>query len=155
MNDSRCAFVREALPAYVGRSLSPGDEREVSAHLAGCGECRSEMEVVTLLHASRPGAPAGLIDRIQEAVASDGAPSSGRRGVPGWGLAAAAVAVLALGIGRTLGPATPAGEAIPEYASAEGAGNLWLAEERLSTWVPAFDDLSDEALVQLLEELGT
>ena len=151
MNESTCAEVREVLPLLALEALTGSDRTSVEEHVRSCEACAAELALARDLVGSRPVAPRGLADRIIVALESD-------RVVPitrpraWWGLSAAAVAALALGIGVTSGPGAVVVEA-PDFASELEEGDLWLSEDGLMAGAPALDELSDEALEQLLSEL--
>jgi len=68
-----CHDARELLSALVDGELTPDDQRQVEAHLAGCADCRKERErlgstIVLLGQLDRPRAPVGFVDRVLEAV---------------------------------------------------------------------------------------
>jgi ferric-dicitrate binding protein FerR (iron transport regulator) len=150
MKDMQCADAREWIPLLASTELDPSVRQEAEAHVAACADCRREADLVALLMATRSEPPAGLSDSIRVAV------GRGRRARsrPWWGFSAAAVAVLALGIGvlssRDVSPI-----AVPVYAADTGEGGLWLSEDGLVAGAPALDGLSDEALEQLLSDLGS
>lgn len=154
MNQERCDRVREQLPDFVGRRLSPADVVQVEAHLETCPGCADEAALVGLLFAARPAAPPDLAGRIQ------GSARSTRRHAyhPWWGLAAASVAALALGIGvvSSGNPAVEVAEEgdVPGIVRGVEEASLWVADDGLVAGAPAFDGLSDEALLQLLDEMG-
>jgi hypothetical protein len=106
------------------------------------------MELVRLLHATRVEAPAGLLDRIaRDAV--------GRRPTrTWWGISAAAIAALALGIGVVSNDASAPGAEVPVFVREAEEGEIWLSDDGLVAGAPALDDLSDEALLELLDELS-
>lgn len=150
MSDMGCERAREAIPDLVAGRLEAEARTQVEAHLGTCDDCREEAELITLLVASRPQVPAGLSRRIHEAVRA-------RRGAthsPWWGLAAAAVAVLALGIGVASHQSSSTG-ALPAYAADTETESLWLSDDGLIAGAPALDALSDDALVQLLDEMSS
>lgn len=101
--------LRELAPDYALGLLDDSARREFEAHLETCAECISEVralaQVAEGLGRSVPQItpPASLRERVR-AIASDAAaPARGyvvreRKGVPSWLAAAAAVAVVALGI---------------------------------------------------------
>lgn len=152
MSDTGCERAREAIPDLVAERLEAEARIEAEAHLGTCADCREEAELVALLVASRPEVPAGLSRRIDEAVRVRG--GAVRR--PWWGLAAAAVAVLALGIGVASRQGGPTSE-LPAYVADTGSEseNLWLSDDGLIAGAPALDALSDDALVQLLDEMSS
>ena len=148
MSDMGCEGAREAIPGYVVGGLSPAARTEVRAHLDTCAECREEAELVALLSASRPEVPTALAGRIQSALERRG------RWVlrPWWGLAAAALAAVALGIGVTSRRQGP-GVEVPAYVAGVDEEGLWLSDDGLIAGAPALDGLSDDALEQLLAEM--
>ena len=150
MNDIGCERARELIPLLAVGTLESSDRTSAEAHLTQCGECRQEADLARLLFATRPAPPEGMAERITAAVQRQG------RTVhrAWWGLSAAAVAVLALGIGvLSNGEVTPI--TVPVYAAETGQSGLWLSDDGFIAGAPSFDALSDEALEQLLDELGT
>jgi len=100
---------RDELAAYLLGALEPGEAAAIEQHLAGCEECRAELEwlqpaVRVLPESVEPVEPsAELRARIMGEIEADGAaavkPSSPRRGWRGFSLGlrpAAGLAVLAL-----------------------------------------------------------
>ena len=151
MNDTECGWVREAIPDFVSATLSFGERERVERHVVVCAECRAELELVEALLASRPAAPDGLLERIQRAAVAD-------RRAPTrtwWGVSAAAIAALAVGIGVTSDPAQEPSVAVPGFAYEAEEGEIWLSDDGLLAGAPALEDLSDEALLELLDELST
>lgn len=148
MNGSACDRVRERIPDHVAGRLPAEEATEVALHLEGCDECQAESGLVTLLFQARPEVPPGLAERVREAAR--------RRGTvrhPWWGLAAAAVAALALGIGVSSRGLDSRLE-VPVYvAEADDQEPLWLSDDGLIAGAPALDGLSEEELVRLLEEM--
>jgi hypothetical protein len=64
-----CHDARELFSALVDEALSARERGDLDAHLAGCAECRRELErfqsTVSLLHRVEPArAPAGFVDRV-------------------------------------------------------------------------------------------
>jgi len=150
MNDIGCERARELIPLLSADSVESSERTSVEAHLAQCEECRQEADLSQMLFATRPAPPAGMAERITTAVRQP------RRTVrrPLWGISAAAVAVIALGIG-VLSNREVVPIAVPVYAADAGPSELWLSDDGLIAGAPSFDALSDEALEQLLNELGT
>lgn len=149
MTDPRCEPIREILPGFVADRLSQVESVEVREHLVACEECRAEAELVRLLYTTRPPVPTDLVDGIEGYVRFR------RRAVfrPWWGVAAAAVAAVALGIGVT-SRTDPGGEEVPAYVAEMQELSPWVSDDGFVAGAPAFDGLSDEALMTLLEELG-
>ncbi|MEQ1857887.1 MAG: zf-HC2 domain-containing protein [Longimicrobiales bacterium] len=155
MNDQTnapdCGAVRELIPSFVGNTLSAGERDVVESHVRVCAECDSELALAHILFASRPRVPAGLLGRIERAAATD-------RRAPArtwWGVSAAAIAALALGIGITSDRTPQATLEVPGYAYEAEEGEIWVSDDGLVAGAPALDDLSDEALLQFLDELTT
>lgn len=148
MNQTDCGVVRELLPDYASRRLDGDGVAVVDGHLAHCSECRSEHELANMLFATRASVPADLAERIVAAVRRDRRPASR----PWWGISAAAVAALALGVGLSQN-VTPATQPLPEFAAEYEEGDLWSSDDGLVAGAPAIESLSDEALEELLQEL--
>lgn len=147
MNENMCGGVRERIPDRAADRLDVAHASRVDDHVAGCAECRAELRLAELLLESRPAAPAALADRIVEAARRERA----GRSRPWWGLTAAAVAALALGIGIASRPTVDDG--VPAFAYEVDEGTFWSSEDGLLAGAPMLDELSDEALAQLLDEL--
>ena len=146
-----CEEIRELIPDFVANRLSSEELAGVEAHVHDCADCRAELELARLIFASRPEAPQTLVERIARAAAAD-------RRAPArtwWGVSAAAIAALALGIGITSDPTPPTPVEVPAFAAETDEVEIWLSDDGLIAGAPALDDLSDEALQQLLDELST
>ncbi len=68
-----CDETRDTLSAYLDEALAPDERSLVDAHLAGCAECRRELdalrETVALLQRVEPArAPVGFVDRVVAAA---------------------------------------------------------------------------------------
>lgn len=76
--ESRHEVLRELLGAYADRELPPETIAQIDAHLVGCAECRSALEVHdavrTRLAAERPAAPSPAL-RARIAAAIDAVPA--------------------------------------------------------------------------------
>lgn len=120
---SKCmnAGLRDALPDLLNGKLSELDTATLSAHVEGCADCRSELELLREVRASARIAPA--ID--VSAIASRIAPYAGRdvtvRQIPAkrsstfgvvWKLAAAVAIATAAVIGLTRGSGTPVSQSV-------------------------------------------
>lgn len=149
MNDMGCERTRELIPLRAAGAVSADEAAAVDGHLAACAECRAEAQLVQALFESRPPVPTGLPDRIGNAVRFEG--RAVRR--PWWGIAAAAVAVLAVGIGVMNG-ADESTLVVPVYASEASESDVWLSDDGVIAGEATLDGLSDEALEQLLTELA-
>lgn len=148
MNPMDCGLVREAIPEMVHGLLEAEARARVEAHVATCAACEAELDLVRLLHDSRPETAAELVTRIRRGVAFD------RQAVhrPWWALAAAAVAALALGIGVTSGDGV--GVAAPAFAMEVEEGWPWVLGEGTVAGSVVLEDLSDDALEALLADLA-
>ena len=149
MSDSKCEVVREMIPDHGAGRLGADESALVEAHMAGCDECRLELELVGLVLASTAAVPDGLAGRVDAAWKGRGTPRHRRW----WGLSAAAVAALALGINMTSTGTDPVELLVPGYAYEVEEGDLWLSDDGVIAGAATLDGLSDEALAQLLEEL--
>ena len=149
MSNMKCETVREWVPDYVSGRLARLDDTSVRSHLKACDECRAEVELARLIFESRVDVPDGLANRGRDAVRYDRTSVSR----PWWGITAAAVAALALGIGFSSDRPEQSESAIPGYAYELDDENLWLSDDGLIAGAPALDALSDEALLQFLDEL--
>ena len=149
MRNMKCETVREWVPDYVSGRLARLDDTSVRSHLKACDECRAEVELARLIFESRVDVPDGLANRVRDAMRYDRTSVSR----PWWGITAAAVAALALGIGFSSDRPEQSESAIPSYAYELDDENLWLSDDGLIAGAPALDALSDEALLQFLDEL--
>lgn len=153
-----CGDIQDRLPERATGRMAEAEVVAVDRHLAACEECREVFETVRLLGPTRPVVPAGLEDRILAALGTE-APEETRPPHrwwipgPGWGLAAAAVLALAIGL-PVFAPSEPE-EAVETAALAladEGVGEVWLDDDLMVAGAPALSELSDEALQALLQE---
>ena len=145
----RCETIREWLPDHAGGRLDEVRAASLADHLDTCVACAREARLASLLYSARPAPPAGLSERIQLAVRERPWPSFR----PWWGLAAAAVAAVAFGIGIAVPRSDAPETGIPTFAAAAEESDFWLSDDGLIAGAPMFEDLSDEALLALLEEI--
>ena len=149
MSGTKCEWIRELIPDYAAGRLADGEKESADLHFKDCRECCDELDLVRLVFSSRAAHPEGLADKINAAV-------RGRR-VAGlrqwWGLAAAAVAVLAIGLNMTLDRTGFTDLPLTESEFEIDSENLWLTDDGLIAGAPMLEGLSDEALTQFLEEL--
>src|SRR5580765_2148159 len=89
---------QELLVGYLYDEMEPGDRRAFEAHLAACGGCRAEVKALrgtrVQLAGWTPPEP-GFDFHIVKGAARPAAPVRRWAVSPAWGLAAAAVLVLA------------------------------------------------------------
>ncbi|MGD2047280.1 MAG: zf-HC2 domain-containing protein [Gemmatimonadota bacterium] len=153
MNHEMCGTVRELIPDFVGNRLADADLATVERHVVDCRDCAAELELAQMIFAGRPRVPEGLVERLTASVRTARThqvePSRGW-----WGVAAAVVAALALGIGLSSHPSPGAPADVPGYAYEVDEGEIWVSDDGLLAGAPLFDDLSDDALLQLLDELS-
>lgn len=149
MNELRCDTAQELLPDLALGGLAEDEASRLRLHLEGCAECRETWALVSLLHAGRPRTPPGLAERVEASTRVRRASATR----PWWGAAAAAVAALALGIGVIADREAAPGD-VPAFVADGGTATLWLADDGVIAGAPTLGDLSDEALLTLLEEMG-
>lgn len=147
MSGTGCERAKDLLPLWARDELSADEHRMVDEHLATCRDCRVEAELVRALLASAPLAPEGLEARIRSSIA--GAPLRSRVWLSPR-LAAAAVVVLALGT-AVIWQQRPGEDVV--FAE-EPLALTWPSDDGFIAGVAMLEDLSDEALAELLEELG-
>jgi len=146
---TKCEWIRELIPDYAAGRLTDDEIALADLHFADCNECRDELDLVHLVFSSRAMEPEGLAIKINAAVHS--------RRVTGhrqwWGAAAAAVALLAIGLNMILDRSGPGDLPLAESEFEIESENLWLTDDALIAGAPMLGGLSDEVLTQLLEEL--
>lgn len=144
-----CATIREMIPDVAAGRLVGEAAGVVDTHVVSCGDCRAELELARSLYETRPRASVDLSERVLTALRR-------RRRVdqrPTWGLAAAAVAALALGIGISSGPDGSDSSFMDDAETDVADEELWLSDDGVLAGAPMIETLSDEALAELLEEL--
>lgn len=68
MRAMTCDAIWDRLPEFARGALSAVDAAGVDAHLAACDECAAELELLRLLRRHPVTVPAGLRDRVLDAV---------------------------------------------------------------------------------------
>ena len=149
MSGTKCEWIRELIPDYAAGRLADGEKESADLHFKDCRECCDELDLVRLVFSSRAAHPEGLADKINTAV--HGRRVAGHR--QWWGLVAAAVAVLAIGLNMTLDRTGFTDLPLTESEFEIESENLWLTDDGLIAGAPMLEGLSDEALTQFLEEL--
>lgn len=163
-----CAEIRDRIPEFVAGRYGGATTARFVEHLRGCDVCSTEVDLIRALHADRPEVPAALEARVRDAVsralAEDAASrptvvplsrSLRRSPIPSWALGMAAILALAIGTPLVVdrmqeaGRVDAAGQVVEEMSIA----SLWSGEDGLVAGAPMLDDLSDEALMALLEEM--
>ena len=154
MKDDTCGTVRELIPDFVARRLAVDARAPVERHVDRCAECAAELELVRMVASGRPRVPEGLLERLLTAVEAGVDTHGVRPPRTWWAVSAAAVAALALGIGMSSRPVAEVPTDVPGYAYEVEEGDIWVSDDGLVAGAPLFDDLSDDALLQLLDEIA-
>ncbi|GMR13619.1 MAG: hypothetical protein BMS9Abin29_1831 [Gemmatimonadota bacterium] len=148
MNAIGCDRAKDLLAHWVREELGDDHRRWVEEHVAGCEECGAEAGLVSALYAGVPIPPSDLQARVRVSIAA-----SPSRRLPWMRLRLAAAAVVVLALGTALiwrqTPGDPNG-----VLSEEPLALTWPTDDGFIAGVAMLDDLSDEALAELLEELG-
>jgi predicted anti-sigma-YlaC factor YlaD len=147
MNPIDCGAVREMLPEVVHAGGRHEGLALVEAHVRSCEACGAELALVRMLRVTRPEPSPDLVTRIERSL------RLGRQTVqrPWWGLTAAAVAALALGIGFSSGQGI---DVVAPAFALEADEGWWDAGDGLVAGGLVYDDLSDDALARLLDDLA-
>jgi len=157
---SECVGDWKDLLPEVASGRAPADvEARVLAHARGCADCAAELDLLRGLARGRPELPGAVAARIAEGVRQglarerDLARERRRRpaGAGRWAVAAAAVAVLAMGAPWVLvrTASSPPSDLLPPGEPV----TVWLTDEPLVAGGPMLDGLSDDELRRLLEEM--
>lgn len=143
-----CAEIRDLLPLSGLGFQGDSDRPDIEAHLRSCAECRAEAQFVARLGKLRPVPPRFILQGVLDgAVGSDWV----RR--PRWqGLSAAAVAILALGMGL-LWNSEPTADPLWTLAL-EPEPTIWYSEEWIIAGGLVPQALSDDVLRALLQEMN-
>lgn len=150
MTDCMEREIRDLLPDVLHGTLGGADRARVETHLAGCGYCREELDVLRAVRSAAVFTPsidvAGIVRKIPPyAVITPAVERPLRSPVIRW-LVAAGIAVIAIGGSSSLLTHGDAVEQARIGASAP-AHSLALAS--------GLDELSDGGLVQLMNEMST
>ncbi|MBM4187952.1 MAG: hypothetical protein FJ206_11660 [Gemmatimonadetes bacterium] len=102
MND--CRDVREAIPSLLAGNLGPETRAQLDAHLARCQACRDDVETAIWVGERTRALPRAIAPARD--LWTGIAPRLGRRtrrfAAPWWGLAAAAIVLMALSSAATV-----------------------------------------------------
>lgn len=143
------------LPDWVAGRLPSEEARAVAAHVDACAECAAEAGLLRALFAARPEVPRDLAPRVSAAL-RDNEPVVRRarrvRRWPGWAASAAAVMVLAAGAYWVGIRDAPDFSGLGQIPTEEGSA--WISDDGIAAGAPVMDELSDDALLALLEEMG-
>jgi len=143
--------IQEMLPDVLHGTIGPADRARIDAHLATCGTCREELEVLRAVHGAAVFTPPIDVESIVRQLPPYGialpTPVERRVRTPitRW-LVAAGFALVAFGAGSVMmNQSEPTRE--PAFVSVSGSGGLALAS--------GLDGLSDGELVQLMNEMNS
>jgi predicted anti-sigma-YlaC factor YlaD len=141
--------IQEMLPDVLHGTASPANRARIDAHLATCGPCREELEVLRAVHGAAVFTPSIDVESIVRRLPPYGiglpTPVERRVRTPimRW-LVAAGFALVAFGAGSVvMNQSEPTGETAS--VTVPGNGGLALAS--------GLDGLSDGELVQLMNEM--
>jgi predicted anti-sigma-YlaC factor YlaD len=150
MSDCKEREIQEMLPDVLHGTVGPADRARIDAHLAGCGPCREELDVLRSVHGAAVFTPSIDVESIVRQLPPYGvalpAPAERRVRTPvmRW-LVAAGFALVAFGAGSVvLNDDEPATETVA--VSVPSGTGLALAS--------GLDGLSDGELVQLMNEMN-
>jgi len=149
MNNLNCEYVREVYPDVLRGTAPASTAAAVRHHLAGCGECRAEAELIARLQAALPPVPPGLHERIVADVATR---KPARRFAPRHLALAATVAAALIGGPMLLDNLRTSQSAAPAHAGTRGLGVITV-EAAMMTGTSSLQDLTVEELELLLGEI--
>lgn len=146
-----CAQARELLPV---RDLSDARTVALEAHVDECPDCSAEAEFLVWMRGLRPEPPAKILSGVLERAGAEVGPARreparDRWGLLPWGLSAAALAVLSVGLGILWDRPT---ESLWTLAL-EPEPSVWYGDDWLVAGGPVPEALSDELLTAILEEM--
>jgi hypothetical protein len=144
MTNLNCEYVREVYPDVLNNTADTLTAAAVRAHLAGCGECREEAELLDLIHSDRVDVPAGLHERVMSGVQVD---HLRRRPYVRHLALAATVAAAVIGGSILFESAEP-----EPVRSVDGLGFVTV-EAAMVSGASSLQDLTVEELEQLLGEI--
>ena len=149
MNEIDCAKVRDCLPDFASGRIENHRSVTIESHLLSCEDCQSELELIQILRAASPVVPVLLADQIENAVFSSRRPWNRSP----WGLSAAALLVLAVGVGLSRDRPEAIQDVVYDFGVDPEQGELWLTEDSFLAGDLWIEGLSNETLMKLLEEL--
>lgn len=153
-DEMNCEWVRDMYPDVLHGKVEAAVAERVRTHVGSCDECRGEIALLEAIHAQNAPVPAGLHERILDAV---GRPAPRFRIQAGRIAMAATVAAALIGGSLILHQQVPAPahmEAGPAAAAAtahHGIGAVGVEDAMLSGKT-SLDDLTVEQLEKLLGE---
>ena len=142
--------IQEMLPDVLHGTIRPADRARIDAHLASCGPCREELDVLRAIHGAAVFTPSIDVESIVRQLPPYGimvpAPVERRVRTPGmrW-LAAAGFALIAFGAGSVL---VNRDEPVTQTAA------VAVPTSEALTLASGLDGLSDGELVQLMNEMN-
>ena len=151
-------LAKDLLPDWVNGTLGPEERALVERELAVSPKLRAEADFVREVREARRSPPADLQGRIRLAMEQQSTVGSGRAwsSYGRWPLSAAAAAAVVIALGSALiwNRFQPGGSGTEGQLALEPLPVVWPADDGLVAGEALLDDLSEDALVALLEELG-
>ena len=148
---SPCAEIRDLLPLSGSGFQGDSDRSDIEAHLQNCADCRAEAQFVGWLGEFRPEPPTSILRGVLDGAAGREWVRRPRWRSLSWSLSAAAVAILALGVGMFWSPA-PAADPLWTLAL-EPEPTTWYGDEWIVAGGLVPEALSDDMLRSLLQEM--
>jgi len=150
MTDCMEREIQDLLPDVLHGTLDGAERARVETHVAGCGYCREELEVLRAVQSAAVFTPsvdvAGIVRKIPPyAVIVPAVERPARSPVMRW-LVAAGLAVVAMGGGSAL---LTHGDGVEQARIGDSAPAHSLA------LTSGLEELSDGGLVQLMNEMST
>ena len=148
MKTMNCEYVREVYVDVLYGRVSEEIAAAVRTHLAECGDCRAEVELVDSLQAAPVTVPDGLHARIMRDVANPP-----RRRAPAARHLAMAATVAAALIGGTIMLQSDRSPVNPSPQLGDGGLGFVTVEAAMVSGTGSLQDLTVEELEQLLGEI--
>ncbi|GEM_PF-1010945 len=163
-----CGDALDQLPLRIAGRLAAREARALEEHLSRCAGCAAEVEFLEAVVRARPEPPRAFKTsvlgrlRIDDSGVTEAVPArwkwlanrwdGSQRRAAGWGLSAAALLVLALGIG-VVWSEDPVADGDTQFTSALLAPEDEMVEEWMVAGAPVLDGLPDEVLLSLMTEM--
>jgi predicted anti-sigma-YlaC factor YlaD len=155
MTNLNCEYVREVYPDVLNGTAASSVVHDIRAHIASCDECRADIAVLDALHAHVVHVPAGMHERVRQAVLQ---PRSR------WRLSRSEIAMAATLAGAIITGSVlmqspqsveqkPAARAVPAVAQPHQTLGTVGVEDAMLSGKSSLDDLSVEQLKKLLGEI--
>jgi anti-sigma factor RsiW len=147
-----CGEILDLLSVDFSRSLSLAERERTERHVAECSACAEDFRFMAMVYGTRPQPPRSF---AMEALAQYEAELSRR--TSGWwsgSMAAAAVLLLAMGIGLASQASDPSGDFAGWTVAVESEEGMedWAGDDWFIAGAPYLEGVSDETLLVLLTE---